>query len=166
MDESTNNVLFEDTYPTENIKKIVDILPLGVLAIISVIVLMIKDGYWTAGYTWLIAIILIAFVAASIFFIVMLKKYRLTVTEEEITVCYGKRTKTYKIDCFVGYNCSKQKKSEMRTFNLYSNAVIKGGCLSIFTKHYDEMIDLLIKHGKQKNVRTRSKKIVVFSTPS
>lgn len=132
MDESTNNVLFEDTYPTENIKKIVDILPLGVLAIISVMVLMIKDGYWTAWYTWLIA-----FVAASIFFIVMLKKYRLTVTEEEITVSYGKRTKTYKIDYFVGYNCSKQKKSEMWTFDLYSNAVRKGGCLSIFTKHYD-----------------------------
>ena len=159
MDESTNNVLFEYTYPTENIKKIVDILPLGVLAIISVMVLMIKDGYWTAWYTWLIAFVLIAFVAASIFFIVMLKKYRLTVTEEEITVSYGKRTKTYKIDYFVGYSCSKQKKSEMWTFDLYSNAVRKGGCLSIFTKHYDEMIDLLMKHGKQKMSAQEAKEL-------
>ena len=159
MDESTNNVLFEDTYPAESIKKIVDILSIGVCAIISVIVLMIKDGYWTAWYTWLIAIILIAFVAASIFFIVILKKYRLTVTEEEITVSYGKRTKTYKIDYFVGYSCSKQKKSDLWTFDLYSNAVRKGGCLSIFTKHYDEMIDLLTKHGKQKMSAQEAKEL-------
>ena len=159
MDESTNNVLFEDTYPAESIKKIVDILSIGVCAIISVIVLMIKDGYWTAWYTWLIAIVLIAIVAASIFFIVILKKYRLTVTEEEITVSYGKRTKTYKIDYFVGYSCSKQKKSDLWTFDLYSNAVRKGGCLSIFTKHYDEMIDLLTKHGKQKMSAQEAKEL-------
>lgn len=159
MDESTNNVLFEDTYPAESIKKIVDILSIGVCAIISVIVLMIKDGYWTAWYTWLIAIILITIVAASIFFIVILKKYRLTVTEEEITVSYGKRTKTYKIDYFVGYSCSKQKKSDLWTFDLYSNAVRKGGCLSIFTKHYDEMIDLLTKHGKQKMSAQEAKEL-------
>ncbi len=159
MDESTNNVLFEDTYPAESIKKIVDILSIGVCAIISVIVLMIKDGYWTAWYTWLIAIVLIAIVAASIFFIVILKKYRLTVTEEEITVSYGKRTKTYKIDYFVGYSCSKQKKSDLWTFDLYSNAARKGGCLSIFTKHYDEMIDLLMKHGKQKMSAQEAKEL-------
>ena len=159
MEESTNNVLFEDTYPAESIKKIVDILSIGVCAIISVIVLMIKDGYWTAWYTWLIAIVLIAIVAASIFFIVILKKYRLTVTEEEITVSYGKRTKTYKIDYFVGYSCSKQKKSDLWTFDLYSNAVRKGGCLSIFTKHYDEMIDLLMKHGKQKMSAQEAKEL-------
>ncbi len=159
MDESTNNVLFEDKFPRDNIKNIVDILAIVILAIISGIAIMIMYDYLTAWYAWLITIALIAFGAMLIFLIVMLKKYRLSVTEEEITVSYGKRTKTYKIDYFVGYSCSKQKKSDLWTFDLYSNAVRKGGCLSIFTKHYDEMIDLLMKHGKQKMSAQETKEL-------
>ena len=159
MDESTNNVLFEDKFSKDSLRYLLDGISIFAFCVITSIYSLIWNKTNDSIWEWIVlSLSLIALVSATIIYI-RRKKYKLSVTENYVIVYYGKQKHTYKFDDFVGYTYSKANKSNIWKFDMFYNKKYKGYILVIHTIHCDEMIDLLIKHGKQKMSAQEAKKL-------
>ena len=159
MSNTENEVLFEDKFSKDSLRYLIDGISIFALCIIISTYSLIWNKTSDSILEWIVlSLSLIAFVATTIIYI-RRKKYKLSVTENQVIVCYGKQKHIYKFDDFVGYTYSKAKKSDIWKFDMFYNKKYKGYILVIHTVHCDEMIDLLMKHGKQKMSAQEAKEL-------